>query len=77
MFVGGNTRTEKLSIAAYRLEQSGEEGEYRHIKPTGFVFHESRVGSTLVANALASNPWNMVFSESDPPSGNDVDHLTF
>ena len=42
--------------------------------PSGFVFHESRVGSTLVANSLAANPWNMVFSESDPPSGNTVQH---
>ena len=34
----------------------------RFIPPTGFVFHESRVGSTLVANTLASNPWNMVLT---------------
>eukprot|EP01035_Chromulina_nebulosa_P026497 gene26497-34697_t len=38
----------------------------RIVKPTGFVFHESRVGSTLVANSLASDPWSMVFSESAP-----------
>jgi len=36
--------------------------------PSGFVFHESRVGSTLTANLLASDPYNMVFSESDPPA---------
>lgn len=36
----------------------------RHISPTGFVFHESRVGSTLIANNLASDPWSLVFSES-------------
>ena len=35
----------------------------RVIPPTGFVFHESRVGSTLVANTLASNPWNMVLTK--------------
>lgn len=34
------------------------------IQPSGFVFHESRVGSTLIANMLASNPKNLVFSES-------------
>jgi uncharacterized membrane protein YcgQ (UPF0703/DUF1980 family) len=34
----------------------------RVVPPTGFVFHESRVGSTLVANMLASNPWAMVCS---------------
>ena len=51
--------------------------------PTGFVFHESRCGSTLVANILASDIANMVdprafqaglltdwqvFSESTPPA---------
>lgn len=36
--------------------------------PSGFVFHESRVGSTLVANALtAMNPeGHRVYSESHP-----------
>ncbi len=38
----------------------------RYIEPTGFVFHESRVGSTLVANNLASDPFSLVFSESSP-----------
>jgi len=38
------------------------------IHPTGFIFHESRVGSTLVANLLASDPKSMVFSESAPPA---------
>ena len=37
------------------------------IPPTGFVFHEGRVGSTLIANLLGSNPYSLVFSESDPP----------
>lgn len=36
-------------------------------EPNGFVFHESRVGSTLVADMLASDASNMVFSESKPP----------
>ena len=35
--------------------------------PSGFVFHESRVGSTLVANMLAAVPTNIVYSESAPP----------
>lgn len=39
----------------------------RPIEPTGFVFHESRVGSTLVANMLGSIPTNLVYSESGPP----------
>jgi hypothetical protein len=40
----------------------------RVLYPTAFVFHESRVGSTLVANILGSDPFNMVFSESAPPA---------
>ena len=38
------------------------------IYPTGFIFHESRVGSTLVANLLGSDPFNMIFSESSVPA---------
>lgn len=39
------------------------------MKPKGFVFHESRCGSTLVANSLAAmDPSkNRVYSESGPP----------
>jgi len=36
------------------------------LAPSGFVFHESRVGSTLVANMLASAPTHVVYSESAP-----------
>jgi len=36
------------------------------LPPSGFVFHESRVGSTLVANMLAAVPTNVVYSESSP-----------
>ena len=38
------------------------------LQPTGFVFHQSRVGSTLVANMLASVPTNLVYSEPHLPS---------
>ena len=31
--------------------------------PSGFVFHESRVGSTLTANILAAVPTHLVYSE--------------
>eukprot|EP00957_Ditylum_brightwellii_P178492 13596871-Ditylum_brightwellii.AAC.1 len=39
------------------------------LEPSGFVFHESRCGSTLVANSLAAmNPSaHRVYSESSPP----------
>lgn len=40
----------------------------RVIYPTAFVFHESRVGSTLIANMLASDESNLVFSEADVPA---------
>ena len=41
----------------------------RAMEPAGFVFHESRCGSTLVANSLlAMDPKvNRVYSESPPP----------
>eukprot|EP00978_Attheya_sp_CCMP212_P006505 scaffold14942_cov47-Attheya_sp.AAC.8 len=44
-------------------------GTVHVIQPTGFAFHESRVGSTLVANSMmAVDPArNRVYSESPPP----------
>lgn len=36
--------------------------------PAGFIFHESRVGSTLLCNMLAVDPDNVVYSESRPPA---------
>jgi len=36
--------------------------------PAGFVFHESRVGSTLIANMLAAVPRFLVWTESKPPA---------
>lgn len=41
----------------------------KQLQPTGFIFHESRVGSTLVANMLASVPTNLVYSEPSLPTG--------
>lgn len=40
----------------------------RVVYPTAFIFHESRVGSTLIANMLASDELNLVYSEADVPS---------
>jgi len=37
--------------------------------PQGFIFHESRCGSTLAANAFAVVEGTRVFSESAPPRG--------
>jgi hypothetical protein len=49
--------TDALSSAGGAKRGNKNSVVYRSIPPTGFVFHESRVGSTLVANILASNPW--------------------
>ncbi|MBW8780471.1 MAG: sulfotransferase family protein [Verrucomicrobia bacterium] len=40
------------------------------LAPTGFVFHLSRCGSTLISQVLASVPCNLVVSEAPP-----IEHL--
>ena len=57
---GNNRKRDTLANLLEKLKKDGS----KVIKPNGFVFHESRVGSTLVANTLASDPFSMVFSES-------------
>ncbi len=39
------------------------------VEPTGFIFHTSRCGSTLVAQMLAVLPQNIVISEASPIDG--------
>ena len=68
---GENLFTMDLADVARKLDESENEEESMGISvmpPAGFVFHESRVGSTLVANALtAMDPdGHRVYSESDP-----------
>lgn len=63
---GSNRRREKLSVLMKEIKDQAGTAGGNIIEPTGFVFHESRVGSTLVANTLASDPFSMVFSESAP-----------
>ena len=63
---GSNSRYARLS--ELKDEMRNKPTGWTYLQPTGFVFHESRVGSTLVANMLASDPLSMVFSESAPPS---------
>lgn len=63
---GTNRKSARLSALKAEIKAKPKESTY--LEPTGFVFHESRVGSTLVANMLASDPLSMVFSESAPPS---------
>ena len=64
--VGSNRRRERLSVLIQEIKDRPDDLSSRVVRPSGFVFHESRVGSTLVANFLASDPYAMVFSESNP-----------
>ena len=64
--VAGNRKRERLSVLLNDIKRANGTEAGRVIKPSGFVFHESRVGSTLVANILASDPYSLVFSESTP-----------
>jgi hypothetical protein len=48
-------------------ELAKDEAAGAQLQPSGFIFHESRVGSTLVANMLASVPTNLVYSEPHAP----------
>lgn len=50
------------NIDALRLSAN----EQPSIKPTGFIFHMSRCGSTLVSRMLASLAQNVVISEASP-----------
>ena len=58
-----NSKTVDLKVAVAEAEAAGTARD-----PDGFIFHESRVGSTLVANMLASVTRFLVFSESKPPA---------
>lgn len=61
---GRNVKSERLSV----LKQAMEADPDGTLQPTGFVFHETRCGSTLVADMLASQAHHLVFSESTPPA---------
>ena len=66
-----NLFTVDLADVARKLDERETEEESMGVNvlpPAGFIFHESRVGSTLVANALtAMDPeGHRVYSESDP-----------
>jgi hypothetical protein len=63
---GANRRREPLEKLLKEIADNPNDPSSHVVKPNGFVFHESRVGSTLVANFMASDPYAMVFSESTP-----------
>ena len=48
-----------LAEAAYAAKTRG----VKPLAPAGFIFQESRVGSTLLANILAAVPHHLVYSE--------------
>src|SRR3989449_2650290 len=49
------------------IEVLGQRHEARPgLEPTGFIFHMSRCGSTLVSQMLAALPQNIVISEASP-----------
>jgi len=45
------------------------------LPPTGFIFHSSRCGSTLISQMLAALPENVVISEASPIDGILRSHL--
>ena len=65
--------TQTNAMKSRRLSELWQEYEENNkdmnrMQPSGFIFHESRVGSTLAANAFGSDHLTMVFSESAPPA---------
>ena len=64
--MGSNRRREFMKKLLQEIASDPNAPENRVVQPNGFVFHESRVGSTLVANFMQSDPYAMVFSESNP-----------
>jgi hypothetical protein len=70
--VGSLTERPMVSLQQEITEQHKEQeregqGQARILYPTAFIFHESRVGSTLLANILTKDPFNLVYSEAAPP----------
>ena len=61
---GSNSKSEKLSVLKREMDNDPD----GTLEPTGFVFHETRCGSTLVADMLAAHPHHLTFSESTPPA---------
>ncbi|CAB1107664.1 unnamed protein product [Ectocarpus sp. CCAP 1310/34] len=56
-----NLRSFRLSDLRTYMREHPEE----FLQPNGFVYHETRTGSTLVANMLAHVPSNLVVSENN------------
>ena len=57
-------RVFRYRTGLHDLDRAGGNGG--HIAPSGFIFHMSRCGSTLVAQMLAALPDSVVISEAAP-----------
>ncbi|CAN0121879.1 unnamed protein product, partial [Pylaiella littoralis] len=60
----GMVEVVRMSSLLKTIEEQGR----KPVPPKGFIYHETRCGSTLVANMLAALPTSRVFSESKPPT---------
>ncbi|GAX16452.1 hypothetical protein FisN_19Lu037 [Fistulifera solaris] len=56
-----------MAVQAMREYDATHPDEIKLLEFKGAIFHESRVGSTLIANMLSSLPDARVYSESRPP----------
>ncbi|CAM9996332.1 unnamed protein product, partial [Phaeothamnion confervicola] len=65
----GGVRTYTLSSVRAVIEANPDE----FMAPAGLVFHETRCGSTLVANMLAAVPTNIVHSEAGISTARAID----
>lgn len=57
----GNGRSKSVPLSVVKAAVTRDPGVSQ---PSGFIFHESRCGSTLAANMLAANEEHLVFSEA-------------
>ena len=57
---------DNVTVTLLELQQDLDRARDAIIPPTGFIFHETRCGSTLASNMLAASEQNLVFSEADP-----------
>jgi len=56
------TKSVQITLSALKADQE-QDDDGVVISPTGFIFHQTRCGSTVVSNLLASSAQNLVFSE--------------
>ena len=62
-----NSKKERMSVLLQENTIDVSTSNTIQLTPTAFIFHESRVGSTLVSNMLAVDPRALVYSECRPP----------